>query len=113
MIGAMTALSLLFAGACARVVDENPSRGERRAAEHLRPWPNTDGDPVAAIPIGARVQVLYGPRRGHTAQGATAWWIVRVLTGVDRDRVGWMAEMAPGTESYHLREVPCPAEEMV
>jgi hypothetical protein len=38
---------------------------------------------------------------------------VRVLTGAQRDRVGWMAEMAPGTESYHLREVPCPADSLL
>ena len=59
-----------------------------------------------------RVQVLYGPRNGQTPQGATTWWVVRVLTGPHRDRVGWMAEMEPGTESYTLREVPCPAESM-
>ncbi len=48
--------------------------------------------------------------KGQTPQGATTWWVVRVLSGPHRDRVGWMAEMEPGTESYHLREVPCPAE---
>ncbi len=108
----MTAMPLLFAGACARVVDEDPAQGSRHAADPLQPLPNADGDPVAAIPIGARVQVLYGPRRRQTPNGATIWWVVRVLGGEHRDRVGWMVEMAPGTESYHLREVPCPAEEV-
>ena len=108
MIGAMTAMPLHFAGACARVVDEDPA-DSGRAPDPLRPWLATDGDPVAAIPVGVRVPVLYGPRKGQTAQGVTAWWVVRVLSGPHRDRVGWMAEMEPGTESYHLRDVPCPA----
>ena len=113
MLCAMTAIPLLFAGACARVVDEDSTPGGRRAAEPLRSLPSADGDPIAAVPVGARVQVLYGPRRGQTAHGATVWWAVRVLSGAARDRVGWMAEMAPGTESYHLREVPCPAQDIV
>ena len=113
MLCAMSAIPLLFAGACARVVDEEPDLVGRRAADPLRSLPSADGEAIAAVPVGARVQVLYGPRRGQTAHGATVWWAVRVLGGAQRDRVGWMTEMAPGTESYHLREVPCPAEEMV
>lgn len=81
MLCAMTAMPLLFAGACARVVDEDPASGERRAADPLRSLPGVDGDPTAAIPIAARVQVLYGPRRGQTPHGATVWWVVRVLSG--------------------------------
>lgn len=111
MLCAMTAIPLLFAGACAWVVDEDPAESGR-APNHLQPLPNAGSDPIAAIPIGARVQVLYGPRRGQTPHGATTWWVVRVLSEMHRDRVGWMAEMESGTESYHLREVPCPAEMM-
>lgn len=111
MLCAMTAMPLLFAGACARVVDEDPTEAHR-APHLLQPLPNADGEAITTIPIGAHVQVLYGPRRGETPVGATVWWVVRVLTGAQRDRVGWMAEMAPGTESYHLREVPCPPEEV-
>lgn len=112
MLCAMTAMPLLFAGACARVVDEDPA-ADGRAPGLLWPWPAAQGDAIAALPVGARVQVLYGPRRGPAAQGATVWWVVRVLTGAQRDRVGWMAEVEAGTEAYRLREVPCPAEEMV
>ena len=104
-------MPLLFAGACARVVDEDPADAGGTPGL-LWPWPGAQGDALAALPIGARVQVLYGPRKGQTAQGAAIWWVVRVLTGEHRDRVGWMAEMEPGTESYNLREVPCPAESM-
>lgn len=110
MLCAMTVIPLLFAGACARVVDEDPAPGGGRAADPLRSLPSADGEPIAAAPVGTRVQVLYGPRRDQTPHGATVWWVVRVLTGADRDRVGWMTEMAPGTESYRLREVPCPAD---
>ena len=111
MLCAMSALPLLFAGACARVVDEDPADG-RRDPNTLRSLPDTNSQPIAAVPVGTRVQVLYGPRSGHTPQGATTWWVVRLLTGEHRDRVGWMAEMEPGTESYTLREVPCPTESM-
>ena len=104
-------MPLLFAGACARVVDEDPAEGGV-APGLLWPTPGAQGDAIAALPVGACVQVLYGPRKGQAAQGATIWWAVRVLSGAQRDRVGWMAEMAPGTESYRLREVPCPAESM-
>lgn len=107
----MTAIPLLFAGACARVVDED-STEDRLAPGVLWPRPGAQGDPIAAVPVGARLQVLYGPRRGQTPHGATVWWVVRVLSGAQRDRVGWMAEIEPGTESYHLREVPCRAEEL-
>jgi hypothetical protein len=112
MLCAMTAIPLLFAGACARVVDEDPIQGERRATDPLRALPDAESDIIVAAPIGVRVQVLYGPRRGQTPHGATVWWAVRVLSGAQRDRVGWMAEMAPGTENYHLREVPCPADSL-
>lgn len=112
MLCAMTAMPLLFAGACARVVDEDPA-ADSRAPGLLWPWPAAQGDVIAALPVGARVQVLYGPRRGPAAQGATVWWVVRVLTGAQRDRVGWMAEMDAGAEAYRLREVSCPAEAMV
>ena len=112
MLCAMSALPLLFTGACARVVDEDPADG-RRDSNNLHPLPGIDGQPIAAVPVGTRVQVLYGPRKGQTPQGATTWWVVRLLTGEHRDRVGWMAEMEPGTESYNLREVPCPTDAML
>ena len=112
MLCAMSALPLLFTGACARVVDEDPADG-RRDSNNLHPLPGIDGQPIAAVPVGTRVQVLYGPRKGQTPQGATTWWVVRLLTGEHRDRVGWMAEMEPGTESYTLREVPCPPDAML
>ena len=73
-------MPLLFAGACARVVDEDPADG-RRDPNTLRPLPGTNGQPIAAVPVGTRVQVLYGPRNGQTPQGATTWWVVRLLTG--------------------------------
>jgi hypothetical protein len=108
----MAALSLLFAGACARVVDEDRVDG-RREPNTLRVLPSIDSPAIATVPVGVRVQVLYGPRRGQTPEGATVWWVVRLLTGVDQDRVGWMAEMKPGTESYTLREVACPPDVML
>lgn len=37
---------------------------------------------------------------------------VFLITGVQRDHVGWMAEMELGTESYTLREAPCPIEDI-
>lgn len=111
MLCAMTAIPLLFAGACARVVDEDPAEGGV-APGLLWPWPGAQGDAIAALPIGARVQVLYGPRKGPAVQGATIWWAVRVLSGAQRDRVGWMAEVEPDNEEYCLREVLCPAEEV-
>jgi hypothetical protein len=109
----MPALPLLFAGACARVVDEDSAQGGRRDSNTLRSLPGANGHPIAAVPVGTRVQVLYGPRTGQTAQGATTWWVVRLLTGEHRDRVGWMAEMEPGTASYTLREVPCSPESLL
>lgn len=111
MLCAMTAMPLLFAGACARVVDEDPA-ADGRAPGLLWPWPAAQDDVIAALPVGARVQVLYGPRKGQTARGATIWWAVRVLSGAQCDRVGWMAEMEAGTESYILREIPCSSEDI-
>jgi hypothetical protein len=44
MLCAVTAIPLLFTGACVRVVDEDSVQGERRMAEPLRPLPSIEGD---------------------------------------------------------------------
>ena len=97
---------LLFAGACARVVDENLN-ADPREPNALRTLPRRDADKVASVPVGGLVQVLDGPRLDKPPKKETAWWAVRVL---DTDRLGWMAEIEPGTAFYNLREVACPAE---
>jgi len=48
------------------------------------------GNAIAILPVGARVLVLCRPRKEQAEHGATVWWVVRVLTGTQRDRVGWM-----------------------
>ncbi len=105
----MVGMSLLFPGACARVVAEDPV-ATRSGPQLLRRLPRLDGEEATAVPLGAVVQVLYGPRAASTCGGPATWWAVRVLDGPGRDRVGWMFEMMPGTEYYVLREVRCPSE---
>jgi hypothetical protein len=97
---------LLFAGACARVVDENLN-ADPREPNALRTLPRSDADKIASVPVGGLVQVLDGPRPARTPKKETTWWAVRVLDGVHQDRLGWMAEVEPGTAFYNLREVAC------
>jgi hypothetical protein len=100
---------LLFAGACARVVDENLN-ADPREPNALRTLPRRDADKIASVPVGGLVQVLDGPRLDKSPQKVTTWWAVRVLDGAHKDRLGWMAEIEPGTAFYNLREVACPEE---
>lgn len=102
---------LLFEGACARVVDEN----QKPPAEpnSLRSLPSASADKIASVPVGGLVQVLDGPRLDKPPKKETAWWAVRVLDGAHRDRLGWMAEIEPGTPFYNLREVACPPDVML
>jgi hypothetical protein len=98
---------LLFAGACARVVDENLN-ADPREPNALRALPLANADKVASVPVGGLVQVLDGPRLDKTPKKETTWWAVRVLDGLPKDLLGWMAEVEPGTAFYNLREVACP-----
>ena len=46
---AETAISLFYAGACVRVVDEDPIQGDRRTAASERSLPGADGDLFGAV----------------------------------------------------------------
>lgn len=96
--------SLLFVGACARVVDENLDGNPRQPCT-LRAYPRAGAAWVADIPIGSEVLIVDGPRLDKPPKRETAWWAVRVLSGAQRDRLGWVAEVEPGTRYYKLREV--------
>ena len=78
---------LLFAGACARVVDENLN-ADPREPNALRTLPRRDADKMASVPVGGLVQVLDGPRPDKTPKKETTWWAVRVLDGAHQGPAG-------------------------
>lgn len=60
---------------------------------NLRPLPQIDNAPYIEIENGKTVLVLDGPIIfKHTARDIP-FWVVRVLEGGYKDRVGWMAEV--------------------
>jgi len=65
---------------------------------NLRPLPQIDDEPFIEISDGIPVLVLDGPLTYTYSDKHHAvdipFWVVRVLDGHDRDRVGWMAEIS-------------------
>lgn len=60
---------------------------------NLRPLPRMDSEPVVEIAHKTTVLVLDGPVMFKHKALDIPYWVVRVLEGDHRDRVGWMAEI--------------------
>jgi hypothetical protein len=60
---------------------------------NLRPLPHMDSEPFVEIAHKTTVLVLDGPIMFRHKALDIPYWVVRVLEGAYRDRVGWMAEI--------------------
>ncbi len=60
---------------------------------NLRPLPKIDNEPFIEIEDGKTVLVLNGPIMFKYKTLEIPFWVVRILEGDYRDRVGWMAEI--------------------
>jgi hypothetical protein len=60
---------------------------------NLRPLPKIDNEPFIEIEDGTTVLVLNGPIMFKHKTLEIPFWVVRVLEGDFKDRVGWMAEI--------------------
>jgi hypothetical protein len=60
---------------------------------NLRPLPKIDNEPFIEIADKTTVFVLNGPINFKYKTLEIPFWVVRILEGDYRDRVGWMAEI--------------------
>ncbi|MCX7669797.1 MAG: hypothetical protein N2439_06980 [Anaerolineae bacterium] len=60
---------------------------------YLRPLPKIESGRFTEIANGTTVLVLDGPSAFKYRALDIPFWVVRVLEGDSRDRVGWMAEV--------------------
>jgi hypothetical protein len=101
-------MSNLVEGSKARVVDLTPSDGI--VGNALREWPVTTAPKKGYVEVGGVVRLLHGPFKDN---GGGIWWVVRVEkdplspSGVpnpsDVSKVGWMAQITPGTGEVNLQ----------